>query len=239
MKVFVDTNIFKYSASELRRFRPSKQDIDWAGKKHVVEVYEEIIVNPNDNITNNARLRSEVDLIPEIVHLQNSESIQFCITSELDVETMGIPSMDSLSGRLYGAEIIWVDPPIKYARVVSGWCLDAKEDQYEFIRSLKSPRFEQIQKAVGAYQGVNPPNRNQLLDAFHLWCAEHACCDFFLTAEAEKLNRMMSQKKNFSYEPSIVSPSELLSVLDGGFPKKQYRYLKRRFASIVKKIPCI
>jgi hypothetical protein len=81
--VFVDSNILKYSASQLMRFRPAIQEISWGGKQHFVEVYDQIIVNPNDNIKNNAQLRLEVDIIPEIVLLQESGNIEFCTTGKL------------------------------------------------------------------------------------------------------------------------------------------------------------
>jgi predicted nucleic acid-binding protein len=49
---------------------------------------------------------------------------------------------------------------------------------------------------------------NQLLDAFHLWSAEAAGCDYFLTLDF-KLIKMMNQAPS-STPVRIVRPSELL-----------------------------
>jgi len=227
IKVFVDANIFKYSATELHRFYPRQQAVVWGSNAFTTTVHDLVVINPNDNIRNNEILRREVSLIPEIVALQTKENIEFCVTFESDVEVMGLPDMDSRPGKLYGAKISYIEPPIEYSRVVIGWDIDAKEEQYDFIKRIKSKRFLEIQRATGAYQGINPPNRNQLLDAFHLWCAEHAKCDVFLTGEATKLKRSMSNKRDFSYGTKVLLPSELLSVLDGGLNKKICRQITR------------
>ena len=54
-----------------------------------------------------------------------------------------------------------------------------KEEQFNFLRSLQHDRFPELQRNTGAYQGEAEINRNQLLDAFHLWCSEHNACGFF------------------------------------------------------------
>ncbi len=227
MKVFVDANIYKYSATRLLRLRPRKQVINWGGEELETVVHDFVTVNPNENIRNNPLLRKEVDLIPEIVALQQKEGIEFCETTESMLETWGLPNMDSRAGWLYGAKITWIDAPIKYSRILLGWNIDAKEAQYQFLLGIDSPRFKEIQKAVGAFQGEKPPNRNQLLDAYHLWCAEHAGCEFFLTGEAKKLRQGMSRKKGFKYNPQVLLPSELLNILDGRLNKKIYRRATR------------
>ena len=227
MRVFVDANIFKYAATQLPRLRPRQQTINWGGREFETVVYDFVTVNPNEKIDNNPKLKKEVELIPEIVALQKKESIVFCETTELMIETWGLPNMDSKTGRLYGANITKIQPPIKYSRIWLGWNVDPKEAQLRFLMGLDSQRFKEIQRATGAFQGHNSPNRNQLLDAFHLWCAENADCEVFLTGEAEKLRRVMSNKKNFTYNPKVLLPSELLNLLDGGFPKSIYRKVIR------------
>lgn len=229
IKVFVDANIFKYSASKLLRLFPREQKLNWGGQETITTVHDMRYVNPNDNIKNNKTLRKEVDLLPYIVELQDKENIEFCITSESDLEVMGLPNMDSKTGKLYGAKITYLKPPIDYQRILIGWTTDTQQAQYDFLRSIKSERFLEIQKATGAYQGENPPNKNQLLDAFHLWCAEHSKCDVFLTGEAPKLKRSINRNKGFEFEPELMLPSELLNLLDGGFVKKSFRQIKRLF----------
>jgi hypothetical protein len=63
----------------------------------------------------------------------------------------------------------------------------------------------------GAEQG-NDVNRNQLLDAFHLWCAEHRDCDYFLSLDF-KLAQMTANSRQ-KLRCRVVLPSELLAALD-------------------------
>ena len=229
IKVFVDANIFKYSATKLLRFIPREQKLNWGGQEIITTVHDMSYINPNENIKNNDTLRKEVDLLPYIVELQEKENIEFCVTFESDLEVMGLPNMDSRTGKLYGAKITYLKPPVDYQRILIGWMTDTQQAQYNFLRNIKSKRFLEIQRATGAYQGKNPPNRNQLLDAFHLWCAEHSKCDVFLTGEATKLKQSINRKKGFEFEPELMLPSELLNLLDGGFAKKSVRQIKRWF----------
>lgn len=231
LRVFVDTNIYKYAATKLPRLRPRPIKLNWGGKDTDTTVHNFVTVNPNLNIKNNPQLRAEVELIPEIVAMQSNEKIKFCETAESMLEKWGLPNMDSETGNLYGAEITTIEAPIKYSRNLMGWNFDAYEEQAKFLGKIKNSRFLEIQKATGAYQGANAPNRNQLLDAFHLWCAEGAKCDAFLTGEAQKLRRLMSQKRNFKFEPSIVLPSELLKMIEN----TKYKSLKGKIKRNLRK----
>lgn len=227
MKIFVDTNIFKYAAAHLPRLKPRWETYNWGGEEFRDVIHDDVYLNPNDNIKNNPKLAREVELIPEIVSLQKQENIEFFETIESMLETWGLPNMDSTTGRLFGANITQINAPVKYSRLIFGAGYDASKLQFEFLRSIESKRFKEIQKATGAFQGENLPNKNQLLDAFHLWCTEYANCDVFLTGEAIKLRGMMYRKKNFIYIPQVLLPSELLNLLDNRFTIKKIRKVKR------------
>ena len=92
--------------------------------------------------------------------------------------------------------------------------IDPELEQFRFLGSLRHPRFLALQKMTGAYQGPGKLNRNQLLDAFHLWCAEHNHCSFFLTLDF-KLLKVLRKGKN---QPRVkaVKPSELLAEVVKG-----------------------
>jgi hypothetical protein len=100
---------------------------------------------------------------------------------------------------------------VQYSRILYGGSEGWEEGQYRFLCSLDHPRFRQLQRITGAYQGAQSANRNQLLDAFHLWCAEHNGSDYFLTLDF-KLARVIEKAKN---KPSVpaVRPSELLNAI--------------------------
>lgn len=145
-------------------------------------VYDEVVVNPNDKITN-LELKAEADLLKDVAELGKSGSVEFVQTTEALYEEWGLPNMDSESGRFYGAPIRFIDAPFRYERVMGGMGIDGGAEQYYFLASIQTPRFLEIQRASGAYQGKNLLNRNQLIDAFHVWCAESYGCAFLLTLD--------------------------------------------------------
>lgn len=100
--------------------------------------------------------------------------------------------MDSKSGHFYGARCESIRAPIPYDRVIAD-SSDMSDLQFNFLAGLKTRRFAEIQKMTGAYQGARPPNRNQLVDAFQLWCAEFDTCTHFLTLDF-KLVALMNRR---------------------------------------------
>jgi len=210
-KIYIDTNVLKFSATQLPRLKPRQTTINWGGPIHDVTVHDFIEVNPNDTITNQ-ELKSEVQLLPELAELGKSGKVQYAIQMETLLESWGIPNMDSSSGRFYGVPYETVEAPIKYGRVVFSGFGDSQKMQYEFLCGIRSPRFLELQKMTGAYQGEGRINRNQLLDAFHLWCAEYNECDYFLTLDF-KLIRVLQQNQKKTLQVTPVRPSELLQKI--------------------------
>lgn len=170
-------------------------------------------MNPNENILNLA-LKAEADLLPEVAELGKSASLEFVQTSEARYEEWGLPGMDGETGRFYDATIRYIDAPFKYGRVMGGLGIDGKAEQCRFLASIQNPRFQEIQRATGAYQGDNPLNLNQLIDAFHVWCAESYGCAYLLTLDF-KLQKIVAQSK-LATPLLIVRPSELLLAAAGG-----------------------
>ena len=149
-----------------------------------------------------------------IAALGKTGVLDFVQTVEALYETWGIPDMDSESEPFYGAQIrLLKDIPFRYGRVMGGLGIDGAAEQLRFIRGIHNPRFEAIQRASGAFQGSNnPPNSNQLVDAFHLWCAELAGCTYFLSLDF-KLQKSLSRSK-IKLRVQVVRPSELLLAIE-------------------------
>lgn len=210
-KVYVDTNVFKFAATELPRTRRVFKGVNWGGVTQLAEVHQPITVNPNERIEPGSELRAEVQLLPKVAQLARDGVIVLAISSETTIELSGIPNLDSMTGELYNAPRILVQPPIRYGRVVFGGTEDFTDLQLNFIEALKDKRLLELRRTCGADQGAKV-NRNQLLDAFHLWCAEFNACEYFLSLDF-KLARVIGRAKT---KPScrIVRPSELLSLLD-------------------------
>lgn len=209
-RVFVDTNVLKFSATELPRFRPRPTTINWGGKTQRTTVHDSVIVNPNESITDPA-LKFEAGLLAQVADLGKRGLIEFLINIETLFESWWLPNMDSLSGKFYGAPLRMVEAPIRYGRLTMAGFRDPRKEQFQFLVSLNHKRFHQWQRATGAYQGKPDQRRRQLLDAFHLWCAEHNECEFFLTLDF-KLIRILQTAGHESCVQA-VKPSELLERL--------------------------
>ena len=210
-KVYLDTTVLKFSATELPRMQPRNTSINWGGKTFDVTVHDFIEVNPNDSISN-VELKAEADVLPHLADLGKLGVIEYIMCNETLWESWGLPNMDSKSGEFYGAPINTGQAPLEYGRIVAGGDTASRKRQYDFLCSIIHPRFLELQKMTGAYQGNQPLNHNQLLDAFHLWSAEHNDCEFFLTLDF-KVIRVLGLSPNKS-RVRAVRPSELISLLE-------------------------
>lgn len=215
--VFLDTNIFKFSATALRRYVGRTETLQWGPALEISDVvYQEQLLNHNEGIQN-TDLKAETELLPSVAAMGIGGRARFVISAEARYEQWGLPNLDSETDMFYGAAVADVGTPVVYSRVMGGLGIDGAAEQLRFLSSLSNPRFLEFQKATGAYQGGKARNRNQLLDAFHLWCAEHNGCEFFLTLDF-KLIRVFSSSRTIS-PVRLVKPSELLRHLEEGPPE--------------------
>ena len=206
-KVYIDTNVLKFSATQLMMYAPKTQKINWGGREHEVVINDMVCINPNDSIKD-PKLKVEVELLPALAEAGKAGIVNYVIQMETLFESWGIPKMKSATGTFYDAPYEQVEAPVQYSRVMVGAHIDPKEMQFKFLSSIKDKRFIELQKLTGAYQGPGRLNRNQLLDAFHLWCAEYNHCDYFLTLDFKLSKIVNKQKRRFPME--IVKPSELI-----------------------------
>jgi hypothetical protein len=208
-RVFLDTTILKASTTALRRLLPRKQRLDWGGEVHEITVYDLGTINPNESLT--GEIKAEAALLPTLAELGKQGTVRYCLHMETEFESWGLPKMlGNTTGRFYGAPIESAGSPIRYSRAMFTGYNDPREMQFDFISSLNHERFDEIQKITGAYQGHGKLNRNQLLDAFHIWCAEYNDCSFFLTLDF-KLIKVASYRLERTIK--LVRPSELLRHL--------------------------
>jgi len=209
--VYLDTNIYKFSATKLTRLRPRTKVLKWGDLEFEGVVHDFVTVNPNDKIIN-PELRTEVNILPELAEFGKEGKVKYIIQTETLLESWGIPNMDSRSGKFYGAPIDYAKAPIQYERVLVGGFEGPQEMQFDFLAGIKNKRFEKLQKITGAYQGPGKLNRNQLLDAFHIWCAEYNKCNFFLTLDL-KLIKVINKGGANRLSTRLIRPSELLAEL--------------------------
>ena len=130
---------------------------------------------------------------------------------EVRWELAGLPPSHDSRGLFYDAPIRMVPDPFPYGRIVVGAGLDANELFVQLLLSVDDPEFLKLQKATGARQGQNV-SANQLLDAFHILCADRAGADFFLTTDLKLVRSISAQRKHAPRVP-VIDPARLLRTL--------------------------
>lgn len=207
--VFIDTNILKFSAVKKHVYRPRKDTINWGGIEQMIEVHELYTTNDLHNIKNETQKRDAV-LLGMLAYAGISGRLSFHIHREVDLETWGLPGMASASGRFFGCPIHEVSDPVSpQSRIIVGGLKKPKEYVLDFLCGIRHPRFVEITKMTGAYQGSQKPlNLNQARDAYHIWCAECADMKYFLTMDY-KLKKVAERSK-ISTPVIITTPDQLL-----------------------------
>lgn len=198
--------------TELFRYIPRTQRVEWGPTVQHLTVYDAKIINPQDKLPE-GELKTEAALVRKVADAAKAGLIDAVIHEEVELETWGLPSMDGEQGRFYGAPISKITGPAETNRVVSG--PDGAEAYTRlFMESKTDLRFLELQKVTGAYQGKEKPrNFNQMLDAFFLWCAEYEKCDYFLTLDF-RLIRMVISSPKAPKGVKMAKPSEILKAIE-------------------------
>lgn len=212
-RVFLDTCVVKHSIRKktVLRPRPPKQ-IRWGNTIHESIVHDVVTYDPTAKVQDEP-LRTEIDRLTDVATLAKAGRIELLWHNESQIEFWGIYLIPGGHSELLQAGVTMVEGPIRYGRVLSPtrpgetW----SSVQLEFLKSLHQPRFRALQKACGALQGEQIHDR-QLLDAFHIWCAEEAKATHFLTTDL-KLVRTVRACKTVSPLVRVVTPSELLTEI--------------------------
>jgi hypothetical protein len=209
--IFLDTSALKHSADRLIRGRVHQVTRRSGAFSVTTGVTQFVEVYPNAKLPK--QMATEVLLYPFFAYLAKRQQVKLITHHEVLAEFWGLPKTDDPRGRFYGAPIGMAPTPVPYSRVVFGLGLrgEKRDWQFEFVRNLQHPRFLELRSAVGA-QEVSRSFKNQLLDAFHIFCAENAQADYFLTTDMNLVSHVENHKR---YPPlcKVVSPKGLLIQL--------------------------
>lgn len=217
--VYVDTNVLKFSTHHRKVYRGKPQNIVWGPIEKTVTVYERVETDEL-SLLRSVEQRNEARTLRLIADASRSDKLRLLMNSETRIESWGLPGLHGVEGVFFGAEIHSAPAPFQFSRVIASAHRNMKDLQLEFLKSIRNNRFLELQKMTGAFQGERGVNRNQLLDAFHLWCAEYNSCSFFLTMDL-KLAKVIQNSKH-PVNVSIVTPIQLGDALDlfhADFPK--------------------
>ena len=144
-RVFIDTNVIKFSATKQLRFiRVNKPTRNWCGKITGFQVATIGYVNPNDKLADESEIKKEAKLLNDVAVLAENGKIELFEDTEMIVERMGLPNIGSASGRFYGAPIKRSNPPIIYSRTIIGSSYIGLPDELalNFFKSVTRARFK-------------------------------------------------------------------------------------------------
>lgn len=237
VRVFLDTNIFKFSAVKKHVYAKRRKLITWGDLQKEIEYHVPYTLNDLTKIKTATQRRDAISL-GMLALLGKEKRVEYFSHRVVDDEVAGLPSMMSPSGRFFGCPIQWVlDPRLSMTRVVCGAGKTHRQHTLEFLSAIKDERFKALANLTGAYQGEDKPlHLNQALDAYHLWCAESAQIEYFLTMDY-KLARVVERNKQKT-AIKIVAPQALLRLVMiqlGPFRSlpiliRAYRFAKRELA---------
>jgi len=161
-----------------------------------------ILHNYNDKIAYPGQ-RTECDLVESVARLIRDGNLEAATSSEVLFEFMKLPKTFPTSGGiLFGADYRIVRAP-----VMLGYRLTAPAESFRrTLESISNPRYLEIRRQVGAFQGQKQVPLNQLFDALFLWTAEASGCNYFLTVE-----RKLFEYPFRSHSLKCVRPSTLLA----------------------------
>jgi predicted nucleic acid-binding protein len=204
-RVFLDTCVVKHSIRRRTRLQRSEHS----------SVYEIVEEDPTARVRDEP-LRTEIDLLSKVAECAKRGDIELLWHIESLTEFLGIYSFPGGgSSELIEVGVTNVKEPIDYNFISSPlqfpFNQTSKTSQIKFLKNIKHERYLELRKACGANQGTQV-RENQLLDAFHIWCAEHAGATHFLTTDF-KLIRVVHSYKTAPPQVRVVTPSELLAEI--------------------------
>jgi hypothetical protein len=184
-RVFLDTSAVKHSIRSRTVVRSRPHSLKIGGTPHRLVVGEIVEIDPTASVRE-GRLRTEIDLLSEIARLTKAGAIELLWNIDSEIEFFEIYLVGGGKSDLLDGGVTMVDGPVRYSRILSSPSPLSGEDsrilRRDFLTNVKHPRFLELRRACGALQG--PAVRdNQLVDAFHVWCAEHAGASHFLTTD--------------------------------------------------------
>jgi hypothetical protein len=195
-RVFLDTAVAKHSIRARTVLKPTRHQVNILGRLQEVVVQEIVKIDPAASVE--PRLRAQIDLLPEVVRRARVGDIELVwnIETQLEFFEIYLYPGGGTSELLDAVKVI--EGPIKYDRAITPMSPLSGETsrslRTDFLRGLDCPRFLELQRACGAFQGDHGVNENQLVDAFHIWCAEAADASHFLTTDFRLVRAVRGHK---------------------------------------------
>jgi hypothetical protein len=230
MRILIDRNLERHAVTHTTRTTP--QPVKWGPLQLDVPVVQRCHDEPRED---ESFLREQLPYLVSLCCAAKERKLEFCTSRELEEEARRQPV--SKQGNLgidwfAGVEMTNVPCPVDRFSLMSGTIgpdfdftkvlreaylsVDAialwnkglfdpdpdtqKSKQLDFFRWIIHPRFVHLKTTLGGAQ---------LADAFHLWTAEEAHLDVFLTMDKKFLNNVRNRLKAIGFAVSVMAPKEL------------------------------
>lgn len=206
---FLDTSTVKLAADHVIRGFQRHRTIQWGPRPITVPVvqYRSVPKVPRHGTDQFA----DAAVLPLIAFLATRGRLELLWHLDGIIEFAGLPNTDRPGGRFFGAPIRSVTPPAPFGRIIASGHRSMTEHQLDFLTSLREQRFLDLQVAVGVKRG-SKHIANQMLDAWHIYCAEKAGATYFVTCDYKLIHHLESHRKTRP-DVAVVTPRQLLEAL--------------------------
>ena len=180
------------------------QTVQW-GHLAVTLPVETVIPKPRLE-GSHAWRQKQLDCLPRVAHLAESGRIKLFKTIEIDFEGWGRPGVVSKGTEIdlfRNVRVEEIPPAVNRTMCWSGLEGETKEKKQNFLDGIRQKRFQDLKAVIGS---------NHAGDIFHLWSAENAGIECFLSADHKFINAVTNAKgnrKGIQIKVDVLSPSEL------------------------------
>jgi hypothetical protein len=208
LRVFLDTNIVRNSQHAHTEWYEETQSVLWGDREFKVPMLTSRETKPIEKFRRHDKNRIAYRDAKNIRYIEKLAKIRL-IKLFWDFELQ----WEFISGRKMSkgtpSIVKYIEnghSPITYGRTITS-AFSSEDHQFEFLKNLKHPRYDEWKKAANVVTNSHK-ERNQLLDAFCLWKAEHNKCDYFATMDYNLIDSVNASSIKSSLR--LLRPTQLV-----------------------------
>jgi len=194
------------------RFEARKQRLQWGSLDYEVPIKH--LVKRHLHHRSSSALRCDASLLLGIAGLALKKKVELVWHLETQLEYLGLRKATGVSSAFYGAPIGVIQGPVRYSRTLidgSGTLGAPEQLTVQFLEAINVSRYLELKRLTNA-QPASKHYVNQLLDAFHIWCAESSNSAVFLTTDYT-LIRLAAKSPSKPQSLRLLTPRGLMLSL--------------------------
>lgn len=207
MKVLIDRNVERHAITH--NTVVVSRETNWGNRKGTIQIIERRRVPVEKGF-----IANELPYLATLGEMARNRRLQLFTSFELNEERMrqtnprdGYCSFSLLAG----VSLPMLDPPISRPIVMTFWPGESvgttRSEQRAFFNSITAPRYLAIKEAL---------SNSHIDDAFHLWAAEVAGMDVFLTFDRRFARHVAQNMTRLASPVAVLAPSELCNRMAEG-----------------------